>query len=857
MTVRDLTVQFRPCTGYWSVKTSAKYIGQTEGMCGSCDGSSANEFYVEEACATLSIPDFARWWFVSRDETCTPTPPPPPTCDTCDLCTAAFSSSVFNTCRATVTTSVYEETCNRVNCIGQSAHLNGTSSTSIDTKNHVDYLSCSSIAAFAAKCDECVEWRTPELCPVQCDANMEFKSCGPSIVKTCDNYKIYDTMRMTHRTEGCFCPSHLVYHNGKCIDSSECEVCVDETGKGRKIGEQWTPKTNPCVTKQCTTSGDIVVSATICPPATVCEAGFRRVERSSKSACCRVYECIPEDDEVCPPEVMKTCDTTPAPVCEAGEECKAIKYGDNMCCTRYECECDKTRCPAIRDPVCAEGEELRVVNPGACCEVKQCFCVPSQCPATTTECTKSGYTLSAVDTCACCPSYECTCDKTTCPPIERPQCNVGEQCVIVDEDACCVEYTCICDPTRCPQPPKCSAGYKLSVTKGACCDSYECVCDDTACPSAYIPTCPDVLGMTLKVTGYVAIQSSDCCPAVEEYGCVCDSTLCPAAPINMCADYEIMISVPGECCPTYECICDTCPVQQVPTCDANKCLTTVALNECCNKYVCECTECAKPTTCPAGFITEETTDDCGCIKRTCTPPKECILNGVTYNVGETWTKDACTTCCCSLSANGIYEAVCTEQACEPCQAGYTRVPAAKDQCCGECVPDSCVYNGKTYTVGQTWSPSDDTCSTCVCKLNPLSGEVYTQCSVASCPAFDESCPADRIEFTEDGCCKICKPTTVITEEGCSVKVDYKDNIEIDGCVSDEVVEMTLCSGECTSASVFSEALNMYHKQCSCCTATKTTTKTVNMTCPDGRKFAHDIVVATECSCMASKCQDGN
>merc|ERR1712117_888831 len=188
-------------------------------------------------------------------------------------------------------------------------------------------------------------------------------------------------------------------------------------------------------------------------------------------------------------------------------------------------------------------------------------------------------------------------------------------------------------------------------------------------------------------------------------------------------------------------------------------------------------------------------------------------------------KDACTTCCCSLSANGIYEAVCTEQACEPCQAGYTRVPAAKDQCCGECVPDSCVYNGKTYTVGQTWSPSEDTCSTCVCKLNPLNGEVYTQCSVASCPAFDESCPAD--------------------------------NIEINGCVSDEVVEMTLCSGECTSASVFSEALNMYHKQCSCCTATATTTKTVNMTCPDGRKFTHDIVVATECSCMASKCQDGN
>jgi hypothetical protein len=317
-----------------------------------------------------------------------------------------------------------------------------------------------------------------------------------------------------------------------------------------------------------------------------------------------------------------------------------------------------------------------------------------------------------------------------------------------------------------------------------------------------------------------------------------------------------MITKAGDCCPTYECVCAPCEACDIPVCAANQYLMTVAVNECCNSYVCECGECAVPDECPTGFITSDVEDSCGCVCRTCTPPSECILDGTTYYVGETWTKDACTTCCCSLSNNGIYEAVCVEQSCPVCGVGTTRVPPTTDQCCGECVPDSCVHDGKVYAVGQTWSPTQDACNTCMCKLNPLTGKVYTECSVAHCPAFDESCPVHRIKMSADGCCKTCEPVTVVVDEGCAVKVDYHDYYEADGCVSEEMVEMTLCSGECTSSSLFSEALNMYHKQCSCCTAAATETKTVNMVCPDGSRYARSIEVATECSCMASKCQDG-
>merc|ERR1712142_574021 len=105
----------------------------------------------------------------------------------------------------------------------------------------------------------------------------------------------------------------------------------------------------------------------------------------------------------------------------------------------------------------------------------------------------------------------------------------------------------------------------------------------------FIPTC-DATGYVLEVCGYTSIVPSlaECCAAAEEYACVCDPTKCPK-------------SVPAQC-------------------DANKELTSICLNECCTTYACECKKCEEPVTCPAGYEVTETTDDCGCIKRTMCPP---------------------------------------------------------------------------------------------------------------------------------------------------------------------------------------------------------------------------------------------
>lgn len=59
-------------------------------------------------------------------------------------------------------------------------------------------------------------------------------------------------------------------------------------------------------------------------------------------------------------------------------------------------------------------------------------------------------------------------------------------------------------------------------------------------------------------------------------------------------------------------------------------------------------------------------------------------------------------------------------------------------------------------VGQKWSPTNDTCSTCFCQMNSVTGEVYTTCNAVGCEPMDPNCPADKIRTTLDGCCTYCE-----------------------------------------------------------------------------------------------------
>merc|ERR1719317_814807 len=63
-------------------------------------------------------------------------------------------------------------------------------------------------------------------------------------------------------------------------------------------------------------------------------------------------------------------------------------------------------------------------------------------------------------------------------------------------------------------------------------------------------------------------------------------------------------------------------------------------------------------------------------------------------------------------------------------------------------------------------------------IDPLTNEVYSQCTAPTCPPIDESCATENIMTTEDGCCTYCRPSA--TETGCRPVVDFVEQFEQDG-----------------------------------------------------------------------------
>lgn len=77
----------------------------------------------------------------------------------------------------------------------------------------------------------------------------------------------------------------------------------------------------------------------------------------------------------------------------------------------------------------------------------------------------------------------------------------------------------------------------------------------------------------------------------------------------------------------------------------------------------------------------------------------CVHNSETHAPASTWFEDICTECTCSAAPNslGEYETECTAIQCGRCSSGYAYVPVP-GECCGDCVPITCHYDGHEHTV---------------------------------------------------------------------------------------------------------------------------------------------------------------
>ncbi|MCJ8738057.1 hypothetical protein PDJAM_G00031110 [Pangasius djambal] len=303
-----------------------------------------------------------------------------------------------------------------------------------------------------------------------------------------------------------------------------------------------------------------------------------------------------------------------------------------------------------------------------------------------------------------------------------------------------------------------------------------------------------------------------------------------------------------------------CPTTMMPTCDKPGEVLINKTDGCCNSYECQCdpNQCIKPTMgCPLGFTIEidSKPGDC-CPTYTCKPMKVCVQNGTIYQPDSPMPSDnVCEECKCNSSVDPntkLLTPVCTIRECNlKCDKGYELKPVP-GKCCGECVRTSCVITinnvTETIPINQTFSPPDDKCVNYTCQ--GVNGDPMVKESKKICPEFNPDICVPGTETTDaDGCCMSCTPRS-----NCYVHTNASVLVH-DDCKSTTPVELTSCSGTCDTSSVYSsESSTLVHK-CSCCQEKETSTKEVEMICPDGSKTTYKYIYIKSCGCKDYECEE--
>ncbi|KAI8497804.1 hypothetical protein Bbelb_244560 [Branchiostoma belcheri] len=158
-----------------------------------------------------------------------------------------------------------------------------------------------------------------------------------------------------------------------------------------------------------------------------------------------------------------------------------------------------------------------------------------------------------------------------------------------------------------------------------------------------------------------------------------------------------------------------------------------------------------------------------------------------YNSGDKWTseQDPCTQYACQEGVVTVSQVQCYT----PCSNPLT-LPG---QCCPVC--KGCLFEGRTYPDGQTFTSQRDKCVTCTCQ------EGNVQCKKPVCPVL--SCP-ETLAWTPPGeCCPECRGQRKVFDlasGSCLFRSDLLDNgdaVKVDACTTCTCKESTMVCSKMT------------------------------------------------------------
>eukprot|EP00062_Callorhinchus_milii_P019147 gi/632973492/ref/XP_007903181.1/ PREDICTED: otogelin-like protein [Callorhinchus milii] len=496
----------------------------TKGLCGCCNGSPADDLKLPNGTFITEVENiglFLESWMVEtsgRETDCFRCRKQNCTTANCTACFEMLNQSPWTQCHQQVTPEIFCELWIR--------------------DFHYTTHQCDALAVYAAACNKyniCIQWRTPNFCPLSCPMGMEYQPCVPACEsKTCQNKDFYleNDSTCLFISESCVCPYGTVLHqpdSNYCVTEQQC-ACTDNEGRPRSASETWNGSQRGCCMQKCLDNGTIIA-------------------------------------------VKPTCSEVSSPICEREGEVVINVIEEGVCCPKKICECNLTIC-GNEVPACENGNKLVIgYSSISCCPDYRCECDPLPCPTSSPpECREDQFLVEVRKDYSCCFSFQCVCESCIDP---IPICSEGE-ILAVDLNStnrCCPLYHCVCDANMCPPPDKsCESGTKL-VKKDVpeiCCPEWQCECN---CEISDVTSCK--VGEVLKEDP----DFHNVCGCIR-YICKKDK-VCLFQGVTVLKPGQSMIqSFEGELCHTVNCLHSIDPVTEFHSMEIN----IVACSEKCEPH---------------------------------------------------------------------------------------------------------------------------------------------------------------------------------------------------------------------------------------------------------------------------------
>ncbi|XP_039618079.1 mucin-19-like [Polypterus senegalus] len=209
-----------------TVTLQSNWMNKVCGLCGNFDGNSMNDLQTRANSVVTNTLEFGNSWKMERCSNVVNQSFP---CEKHWYCAAwaqrrcsLIKDTIFQECHSKVDPQPYYDICVQESCV---CEMEGR------------YLGfCTAVAAYAEACNEanvCVDWRTPDRCPVYCDYYNEpdgrswnYEPCGPRQVKTCS--KNTDKEFYSSKLEGCYakCTNEDLYFDENTMKCTTLENCI-------------------------------------------------------------------------------------------------------------------------------------------------------------------------------------------------------------------------------------------------------------------------------------------------------------------------------------------------------------------------------------------------------------------------------------------------------------------------------------------------------------------------------------------------------------------------------------------------------------------------------------------------------